>query len=67
MTVSKAHIKASNKYNKENYRKLQANIKPADHDLIEQYSKAQNLSKTQIIVRAVKYCAEHDIDLNMVN
>ena len=32
MAVSKAHIKASNKYNKENYKKIQANVKPEDYE-----------------------------------
>lgn len=63
MAVSKAHIKASNKYNKENYKKIQANIKPADFELIENHCKKTGLSKSAIIVNAIKYCIENDIDL----
>ncbi|MBQ8614852.1 MAG: hypothetical protein IJ416_11605 [Ruminiclostridium sp.] len=63
MAVSKAHIKASNKYNKENYKKIQANIKPADFAIIEDYCKDTGLSKATVIVNAIKYCIENDIDL----
>ena len=63
MAVSKAHIKASNKYNKENYKKIQANIKPADVAIIEDYCKDTGLSKATVIVNAIKYCIENDIDL----
>lgn len=63
MAVSKAHIKASNKYNKENYKKIQANIKPADFAIIEDYCKDTGLSKATVIVNAIKYCIENNIDL----
>ena len=54
MSVSKAHIKASNKYNKDNYKKLQANIKPADYAMIDDYCKNSSMSKAQLIVAACK-------------
>ena len=54
MSVSKAHIKASNKYNKDNYKKLQANIKPVDYDIIDNYCKNSGMSKSQLIVVACK-------------
>lgn len=63
MAVSKAHIKASNKYNKENYKKIQANIKPDDYGVIEKHCEKTGLSKAALIVRAIKYCINHDIDL----
>ena len=63
MAVSKAHIKASNKYNKENYKKIQANIKPSDFEIIEKHCKDTGLSKATVIVNAVKYCIENNIDL----
>ena len=63
MAVSKAHIKASNKYNKENYKKIQANIKPADFAIIEDYCKDTGLSKATVIVNAIKYCIENNVDL----
>ncbi len=45
MAVSKAHINATNKYNKKNYRKLQANIKPNDYNLIDSYCKRAGIIK----------------------
>lgn len=54
MAQSKAHIKASNKYNAANYKKLQANIKPFDYELIDNYCKDNNISKSQFIVAACK-------------
>lgn len=58
MPMSKAHIKASNKYNKENYRKIQANIKPADFDIIDNYCKNSGMSKAELIVEACKMYIE---------
>lgn len=55
MAVSKAHIKASNKYNKENYKKIQANVKPEDYTLIDDYCKRKKISKAKLIVEACKY------------
>ncbi len=63
MAVSKAHIKASNKYNKQNYKKIQANIKPSDFEMIEKHCKDTGLSKAMLIVNAIKYCIENNIDL----
>ena len=54
MAMSKAHIRASAKYNKDNYKKLQANIKPADYDIIDNYCKNSGMSKAQLIVVACK-------------
>ncbi len=63
MSVSKAHIKASNKYNKANYKQLKANIKPEDYKLIDDFCKDNNISKAAMIVNSVKYCIENNIDL----
>lgn len=54
MAMSKAHIKASNKYNKNNYQKIQANIKPDDYQIIDDYCKNTGMSKAQLIVAACK-------------
>ena len=54
MAMSKAHIRASAKYNKDNYKKLQANIKPADYAMIDDYCKNSGMSKAQLIVAACK-------------
>ena len=54
MSMSKAHIRASAKYNKDNYKKLQANIKPDDYQMIDDYCKDSGMSKAQLIVAACK-------------
>ena len=54
MPMSKAHIKASAKYNKDNYKKIQANIKPDDYTIIDDYCKKSGMSKAQLIVDACK-------------
>ena len=59
MAVSKAHIKASNKYNKENYKKIQANVKPDDYTMIDDYCKKNDISKAKFIVEACKYYIEN--------
>ena len=54
MSMSKAHIRASAKYNKDNYKKIQANIKPDDYKMIDDYCKNSGMSKAQLIVAACK-------------
>lgn len=64
MSVSKAHIKASNKYNKDNYKKLQANVKPDDYNAINDYCDKMNISKAAFITSACKYIIDNDIPLS---
>jgi len=60
LAVTKAHIKASNKYNKENYRQLKANVRPDDYNLIDNYCNNTKISKAQLIVNACKeYIGNH--------
>ena len=62
MAMSKAHIKASAKYNKDNYKKIQANIKPDDYKMIDDYCKNSGMSKAQLIVAACKeYIDKHSV------
>ncbi len=61
MSVSKAHMKASNKYNKANYKQLKANIKPEDYKIIDDFCKNNDISKASMIVNSVKYCIENNI------
>lgn len=56
------HIEASNKYNKENYKQLKANIKPDDYNIIDARCKDKKISKAQFIVAACKYCIDNNID-----
>ncbi|MCM1024543.1 MAG: hypothetical protein NC395_10860 [Prevotella sp.] len=55
MAVSKAHIRASNKYNKANYKQLKVNVKPEDFSIIDDYCKTRNISKAKFIVEACKF------------
>lgn len=64
MAVSKAHIKASNKYNKANYKQLNINLKPDDFSIIDQHCKSHGISKAAFIVGACKYCIDNNIDLS---
>ena len=63
MSVSKAHIKASNKYNKANYKQLKANVKPDEYKMVDDYCKNNNISKAALIINAIKYCIDNNIDL----
>ena len=54
MSVSKAHIKASNKYNTKTYKQLKINIRPSDYDMIDNYCKDNNISKASLILNACK-------------
>ena len=62
MAMSKAHIRASAKYNKDNYKKIQANIKPDDYKMIDNYCNNSGMSKAQLIVTACKeYINKHSV------
>lgn len=63
MAVTKAHIKASNKYNKENYSKIQANISKSDYQIIDDFCKSNNISKSIMIVNCCRYCIDNNIDI----
>ncbi len=63
MGVSRAHIKATAKYNKANYKQLKANIKPADYQMIDDYCVENDISKAALIVNSIKYVIDNDIDI----
>lgn len=52
--TSKAQINASNKYNKEHYAKIQANINKPDYNGFCHFCSISGLSKAQLITRAVR-------------
>lgn len=64
MAVSKAHIKASNKYNKANYKQLNINLKPDDFSIIDEHCKDHGISKAAFVIGACKYCIDNNIDLS---
>ena len=61
--TSDAQIKASNKYKNSHYRKLSADLKPADYDFIDNYAKEKKISKASLIVKSIRYISDNDIDL----
>ena len=63
MGVSKAHIKATAKYNKANYKQLKANIKPSDYQMINDYCAENDISKAALIVNSIKYVIDNNIDI----
>ena len=54
-------------YNKVNYKQLKAFIKPNDYNLIDDYCKAKNVSKANLIVKACKYVINNDINLDDID
>ena len=68
MAVSDAKKKADAKYHAKKIadgtnKRIGATIKTEDYNMIDQYSAATGISKAQLIVKAIRYCIEHDIDL----
>lgn len=60
---SKAHIKASAKYNASNYKTFTVNAKIADYEIIDRYCKDNNISKAQLIIKSVLYVINNKIDV----
>ena len=54
-------------YNKTNYKQLKAFIKPNDYNLINEYCKANNVSKANLIVKACKYVINNGINLDDID
>ena len=54
MAVSKAHVKASNKYNKEHYSKIQANISKITYNGACVYCSRFDIPKAQLISNAIR-------------
>lgn len=67
MAVTKAHIKASRKYNEKNYKQLQAMVKPEDYFFIDSYCKTNGISKAKLIVSCCKYCINNNVDILSIN
>ena len=44
-------------------KQINATLDIEDYNIIDSYSKEINTSKAQLIVKAVRYCKEHDIKL----
>ena len=61
MSQSKAHIKASNKYNKEHYAKFQANISKETFGVACAHCYLSGDSKAQLISKAVNEYIEREL------
>lgn len=62
MAVSKAHIKASAKYNLNNYKSFTVNLKIEDYNSLNDYCVSNNVSKNAIIKEALKAYLEQQKD-----
>ena len=63
MAMSKAHIKASSRYNQKNYRSFTVNAKISEYDKIEKYCNDNNISKNKFLLSAAMYCIDNNIKL----
>ena len=51
-------------YNAKNYKQLKANLKFEDYEIIDNFCKDRNISKTQFIVNSCKYIIDNNIDIS---
>lgn len=63
MAVSKAHTRASAKYNAKTYKTFTVNAKIADYEQITAVSSAAGMSKAGFLIAAAKYCIDNNINL----
>lgn len=68
MPISDAKKRADAKYRKKKLsdgtkKQINATLNIDDYNMIDQYCNTIGISKTQLIVKAIKYCIEHNIDL----
>lgn len=61
---SAAKIAANNRYREKHYRKLSVDVKFAEFDFIDNLAKSRNMSKASLIVKAMHYIHDNNIDLN---
>ncbi len=63
MSVSKAHTRASAKYNAKTYKTFTVNARIADYEQITTVSNSCGMSKAGFLIAAAKYCIDNNIDL----
>ena len=63
MSVSKAHTRASKKYNAKTYKAFTVNAKFDEYDKIMKYCTDNNISKAQLLLKSAMYCIDNNIDL----
>ncbi len=61
---SEAQKKADRKYYDKTYKNLQVSIKIDDYNFIDDLAKSRSMSKAGLIVKAMHYIHDNNIDLN---
>ena len=69
MATSEAKKRANEKYRKKKLsdgtkKQINATLDIEDYNMIDQHCATTGISKAQLIVKAIRYCIEHDINLN---
>ncbi len=64
MSVSKAHTRASKKYNAKTYKTFTVNAKIAEYEKITEYCEKNDISKAQLIIKSVMYIIDNNIDIS---
>lgn len=67
MAVSKAHIKASKKYNAKTYKAFTVNAKIAEYEKIAEYCNKMGISKAQLLLKSAEYVIDNNIDILNIN
>ena len=63
MAMSKAHIKATAKYNTQNYKTFTVNAKIADYEKIVTFCNNNDINKAQLLLKAALYVIDNNIEL----
>ena len=63
MAMSKAHIKATARYNKDNYKTFTVNAKIAEYEKIVTYCNNKGISKAQLLLKSAIYVIDNDISV----
>lgn len=63
MAVSKAHSRASKKYNAKTYKAFTVNAKFDEYDKIVKYCAENDISKAQLLLKSAMYCIDNNIDV----
>lgn len=68
MATSEAKKRANEKYRKKKLsdgtkKQINATLDIDDYNMIDNYCSAIGISKSQLIVKAIRYCIDHNINL----
>lgn len=67
MAVTKAHIKASKKYNAKTYKAFTVNAKTAEYEKITEYCNKMGISKAKLLLKSAEYVIDNNIDILNIN